>query len=111
MEVQLPEEGVNLPHFLENLKNTYITVAMKKAGGNVTKAAELLGMKRTTLRMHMLQREMPSGLPVSPVIDPEGEFTVTKVVNGYQVRWKGELMCKKRNIKEVNKFLREKING
>lgn len=104
------QEGFCLPDHLDKLKNDYITAAMKKTGGNVSQAAALLGMKRTTLRMHMHARDLPASVPVSPMVDPEGEFTVKKNPTGWTILYKGEEICRKRNIKEVNKFIREKIS-
>jgi DNA-binding NtrC family response regulator len=42
-------ESINLDASLENLETHLITTAMEFAGGNVTRAAELLQVHRTTL--------------------------------------------------------------
>lgn len=51
----LPEEGLNLTVFLEQLEKTYITEAMHKTGGNQTKAANILQLSVRQLR-HLLDK-------------------------------------------------------
>ena len=47
--VALPEEGMDLRAYLENLERSLITKALEAAGGTVAQAARLLGLRRTTL--------------------------------------------------------------
>ncbi|MGI9035645.1 MAG: sigma-54-dependent transcriptional regulator [Pyrinomonadaceae bacterium] len=54
-EFDLPESGVNLVTHLENLEKTYVVEALRKTGGNQTRAAELLQMPVRSLR-HLLDK-------------------------------------------------------
>ena len=54
-EFDLPDEGINLTTHLENLERTYVVEALKRTGGNQTKAAELLQMQVRSLR-HLLDK-------------------------------------------------------
>ncbi len=54
-EFDLPDEGVNLVTHLDNLEKTYVVEALRKTGGNQTKAAELLQMPVRSLR-HLLDK-------------------------------------------------------
>lgn len=54
-EFDLPDEGVNLVSHLENLEKTYVVEALRKVGGNQTRAAELLHMPVRSLR-HLLDK-------------------------------------------------------
>ncbi len=54
-EFDLPEGGVNLVSHLENLEKTYVVEALRKSGGNQTRAAELLQMQVRSLR-HLLDK-------------------------------------------------------
>ena len=54
-EFDLPEAGINLVSHLENLEKTYVVEALKKTGGNQTRAAELLQMQVRSLR-HLLDK-------------------------------------------------------
>ena len=47
--VELPEEGLNLPHYLSSIERDLILRALERTRSNRNKAAELLGIKRTTL--------------------------------------------------------------
>ena len=44
--IYIPEAGVNLDHIIRD----YLEAALRKAGGNKTRAAQLLGISRSTLR-------------------------------------------------------------
>jgi len=48
-EVSLPDRGVNLNTLVEEVEKSLINQAMKRSQGVKSKAAELLGLKRTTL--------------------------------------------------------------
>lgn len=54
-EFNLPDEGINLVAHLDNLEKTYVVEALRKTGGNQTKAAELLQMQVRSLR-HLLDK-------------------------------------------------------
>ncbi len=54
-EFDLPDEGINLTTHLENLERTYVVEALKRTGGNQTRAAELLQMQVRSLR-HLLDK-------------------------------------------------------
>jgi two-component system response regulator PilR (NtrC family) len=54
-EFDLPDEGINLTTHLDNLEKTYVVEALKKTGGNQTRAAELLQMQVRSLR-HLLDK-------------------------------------------------------
>ncbi|GAD66366.1 putative transcriptional regulator FleQ [Vibrio proteolyticus NBRC 13287] len=56
----LPPEGVNLKEMLADLEVNMISQALEAQGGIVARAADMLGMRRTTLvekmRKYNLQR-------------------------------------------------------
>ncbi len=54
-EFDLPDDGINLTTHLENLEKTYVVEALKRSGGNQTRAAELLQMQVRSLR-HLLDK-------------------------------------------------------
>ena len=54
-EFDLPDDGINLVSHLENLEKTYVVEALKKTGGNQTRAAELLQIPVRSLR-HLLDK-------------------------------------------------------
>lgn len=54
-EFDLPDAGINLVSHLDNLEKTYVVEALKKTGGNQTRAAELLQMQVRSLR-HLLDK-------------------------------------------------------
>jgi two-component system response regulator PilR (NtrC family) len=54
-EFELPDEGINLTSHLDNLEKTYVVEALRKTGGNQTRAAELLKMPVRSLR-HLLDK-------------------------------------------------------
>ena len=51
----LPEEGLNLFAHLEHLEKTYLLEALRRTGGNQTRAAEVLHMSVRSLR-HLLDK-------------------------------------------------------
>ena len=53
--LDLPEEGVNMTAFLDQLEKTYIMEALQRTGGNQTRAAELLHLSVRSLR-HLLDK-------------------------------------------------------
>lgn len=54
-EFDLPDNGINLVTHLDNLEKTYVVEALRKTGGNQTRAAELLQMPVRSLR-HLLDK-------------------------------------------------------
>ncbi|MFL6373511.1 MAG: sigma-54-dependent transcriptional regulator [Pyrinomonadaceae bacterium] len=54
-DFDLPETGLNLVGHIENLEKTYVVEALRKTGGNQTRAAELLQMPVRSLR-HLLDK-------------------------------------------------------
>src|SRR5215203_1182822 len=54
-EFDFPDEGINMTTHLENLEKTYVMEALKRSGGNQTKAADLLQMPVRSLR-HLLDK-------------------------------------------------------
>jgi DNA-binding NtrC family response regulator len=54
-EFSLPDDGIDLMGHLDNLEKTYVVEALRKTGGNQTKAAELLKMPVRSLR-HLLDK-------------------------------------------------------
>ncbi len=51
--LQLPERGGSLTEILEDLERQLIVQTLRRMGGSQTRAAEALGIKRTTLRYKM----------------------------------------------------------
>jgi len=54
-EFDFPDEGINMTTHLDNLEKTYVVEALKRSGGNQTKAADLLQMPVRSLR-HLLDK-------------------------------------------------------
>ncbi|MEP6849252.1 MAG: sigma-54 dependent transcriptional regulator [Acidobacteriota bacterium] len=54
-EFNLPDAGLNLVAHLDSLERTYVVEALRKTGGNQTKAADLLQMQVRSLR-HLLDK-------------------------------------------------------
>lgn len=53
LAAQLPESGINLKQHLQDMEQWYIEEALRREGGVVTRAAQLLGLQRTTLAEKM----------------------------------------------------------
>jgi DNA-binding NtrC family response regulator len=51
----LPDEGINVVAYLEQLEKTYVLEALRRTGGNQTRAAELLQLSVRSLR-HLLDK-------------------------------------------------------
>ena len=49
----LPADGVDLKSLLQELEQQYISQALEREGGVITRAAQLLGLQRTTLAEKM----------------------------------------------------------
>ena len=56
MMLLLPSEGIDLSDMLKEIENGYINQALCRTHGNITKAAKLLGLQRTTLQMKLKKR-------------------------------------------------------
>lgn len=59
--LELPDEGLNLTAFLDQLEKTYVLEALRRTDGNQTNAAELLQMSVRSLR-HLLDKHGVRGL-------------------------------------------------
>lgn len=55
--IKLPLEGLSMKTLLHDLENMLIDQALARHDGSRTKAAELLGLQRTTLVMKLRKRE------------------------------------------------------
>jgi DNA-binding NtrC family response regulator len=49
-KVDIPQQGFNLEKHLAEIEKSYITMALQKTNGNLTKAAEILGMTFRSIR-------------------------------------------------------------
>jgi transcriptional regulator with PAS, ATPase and Fis domain len=60
-DVELPPHGLDYQAALEHFENNLLTQALTRARGNKTAAADLLGLKRTTLaaKMRVLESRLP----------------------------------------------------
>jgi DNA-binding NtrC family response regulator len=57
----LPDEGINIAAYLEQLEKTYVLEALRRTNGNQTRAAELLHLSARSLR-HLLNKHSIRGL-------------------------------------------------
>ena len=55
---ELPDIGLNLTEYIENLENTLILQALERTGNNKNRAAKLLGLNRTTLVERIKKRKL-----------------------------------------------------
>jgi len=59
----LPEGGINLREMMDDMERRKLADALRRAGGNQTEAARLLGMRRTTfidkMKRYKLDAESP----------------------------------------------------
>ncbi len=53
VEVNIPEEGVNLKELVDEFEKAYVLKALEIAGGNKTKAAQLLGLNLREFRYRL----------------------------------------------------------
>ncbi|HYN86674.1 MAG TPA: sigma-54 dependent transcriptional regulator [Pyrinomonadaceae bacterium] len=60
-DFDLPDEGLNLTAHLEHLERSYILEALRRTGGNQTRAAELLHLSVRSLR-HLLDKHGVRGM-------------------------------------------------
>jgi sigma-54 specific flagellar transcriptional regulator A len=69
--LEIPAGGMDLRHYLESLEQGFIVKALKSTGGTVAQAAQLLGLRRTTLaeklRKYGLQGSGNGGNSLPPV--------------------------------------------
>jgi DNA-binding NtrC family response regulator len=56
--ISLPETGLDYEHTLAAIERSILEQALEKAGGNEKAAAEMLGLKRTTLSAKVRSLEM-----------------------------------------------------
>jgi transcriptional regulator with PAS, ATPase and Fis domain len=54
----IPQQGINLKSFIEDLENTIIRQALARCNNNKNHAAKLLGIKRTTLVERLKKRKI-----------------------------------------------------
>ena len=57
-DVMLPESGVDLRQALADYESAWLREAMKRCAGNITHAADLLGMRRTTFLERLRKYEL-----------------------------------------------------
>jgi len=57
-ETPIPLQGVDLKEIIGNIEQSWIKKALKATNGNVTHAAEMLGLRRTTLIERMRKYEL-----------------------------------------------------
>jgi hypothetical protein len=109
--MNLPKDGINLPKLLQTLESSYIDQALHRAGHNTSKAARLLGIKRTTLREKLKRLGFVVAPPdlASVVEDPDGEFTWKRTGKGYSIYFNGEKIAFRHTRTEVNDFIKEKM--
>ena len=65
MDLDIPESGIDI----EELERTLIVKALQKSGGNVSRAARLLGLSRRTLQYRL---EKIQGAPEGASSAPKG---------------------------------------
>ncbi|MGE0173824.1 MAG: sigma-54 interaction domain-containing protein [Oligoflexales bacterium] len=65
---KLPDEGIDLTRFIEELENSYIMQALELTGHNKNRAAQLLGLNRTTLVERIKKRK------IAPLNNPSKEL-------------------------------------
>jgi transcriptional regulator with PAS, ATPase and Fis domain len=65
---KLPAEGIDLTKFIEELENSYIMQALELTGHNKNRAAQLLGLNRTTLVERIKKRK------IAPLNNPSKEL-------------------------------------
>ena len=56
--VVLPDSGVDLRRALAEYESAWLREAMKRCAGNITHAADLLGMRRTTFLERLRKYEL-----------------------------------------------------
>ena len=55
--MELPQDGINFDEVVSSLELSLLNQALKMSGGNKARAADLLGIKRTTLLAKMKSLE------------------------------------------------------
>jgi sigma-54 specific flagellar transcriptional regulator A len=63
--VTLPEGGLDLPTYVADIERQLLRLALDETGGNKQRAAQLLGLKRTTL-VEKARRLFPRAAAASP---------------------------------------------
>jgi transcriptional regulator with PAS, ATPase and Fis domain len=64
LDVAIPEEGFDLPGYIDKLERDVIARALEKTGGNKGAAAKLLNLKRTTLVEKLKRMDRQPSTPV-----------------------------------------------
>jgi sigma-54 dependent transcriptional regulator, flagellar regulatory protein len=70
-----PQLPIDLPAFIRDIEERYITAALEQAGGNKRAAAELLGLQRTTLVEKLrrrTQRQVGPSTSSEMIFEPTG---------------------------------------
>jgi transcriptional regulator with GAF, ATPase, and Fis domain len=62
--IEVPQEGINFDEVVSSLELSLLNQALKMSGGNKARAADLLGIKRTTLLAKMKSLECPQEIGV-----------------------------------------------
>jgi DNA-binding NtrC family response regulator len=60
-EIALPESGLDFEQTVGRIERNILEQALERAGGNKTAAAEMLGLKRTTLAAKLRSLEAGAG--------------------------------------------------
>jgi two-component system NtrC family response regulator len=60
--IDIPESGIDL----EAVERSLILKALERAGGNVTRAARLLGLSRRTLQYRLEKIQTSAEVPAAP---------------------------------------------
>ena len=68
-EPDIPEEGIDLRSVIEDLENRLIEKALEKSGGVKNRAAQLLGLNRTTLVEKLKKKNLERAREVGMVIN------------------------------------------
>ena len=63
--VELPEHGLDFDQTVTRFERSILTQALRKTGGNKKLAADMLGLKRTTLSAKVRVLEMAAGAPLA----------------------------------------------
>jgi len=63
---EIPEEGFVIEDYLRDIEKRFITKALSQAGGNMTRAAALLGMSFRSLRYYVKKYELKENGPGTP---------------------------------------------
>ncbi len=65
--IELSQDGINFDEVVSGLELSLLNQALKMSGGNKARAADLLGIKRTTLLAKMKSLDVPQEIPAQPL--------------------------------------------